>query len=299
MFKLKYFLPMIALTFFASGITNGQDDGLKLLLEKSLPTQTGQKLNVDAFAGNVKITSWGKNEVAVKIYGDTNAEENLQFEVTSESSGIKVDATQKTDKKHLNNINLKMEIMAPFDYSVKVSTGGGNVTLTDQNGAVEISTLGGNVSLGKIKGDVDVSTAGGNITVDENTGMLKLSTAGGNITAKNFSGEVDASTAGGNVNLTGSSGKVSGSTAGGNIKLDFSGKNYGIDLSTMAGQITLDLPADFDADADLTTMVGKIKCDFYDAGGKKEPSNLKTKLNNGGEPLKCSTMAGDIRVNKK
>ncbi len=195
---------MIALAFFASGITNAQGDDLKLLLEKSLPTQTGQKLDVNAFAGNIKITSWSSNEVSVKIYGNENAEENLQFEVTSESSGIKVDASQKTEKKHLNNINLKMEISAPLDYSVKVSTGGGNVTLTDQNGAVEISTLGGNVSLGKIKGDIDISTAGGNINVDENTGSLKLSTAGGNITAKNFSGEVDASTAGGNIKLTGS-----------------------------------------------------------------------------------------------
>jgi DUF4097 and DUF4098 domain-containing protein YvlB len=299
MFKLKFFLPMIALTFFASAISNAQGDDLKLLLEKSLPTQSGQKLTVDAFAGNVKITSWGKNEVAVKIYGNSKAEDNLRFEVTPDASGIKVDASKKTSDKHLNNISLKLEISAPFDYSVKVSTGGGNVTLTDQNGSVEISTMGGNVSLGKIKGDIDISTAGGNISVDENTGKLKLSTAGGNITAKNFSGNVDVSTAGGNLKLTGSGGKVSGSTAGGNIKLDYSGKNYGIDLSTMAGQITLDLPADFDADADLTTMVGKIKNDFDNSTGAKGNVNMKGKINNGGEPLKCSTMAGDIRLSKK
>jgi len=257
------------------------------------------RLRVDTQAGNVKITSWDRNEVQVKIYGDSNTEEKFAFEVNSDVSGIKVDGSKKAGVKSLNNISLKYEISVPLDYSVKISTGGGNVTLTNQNGTIEISTLGGNVSLGNVTGDIDISTAGGNINVDQNKGMLKLSTAGGNIKAKNFAGNVDASTAGGNINLTGSNGKVNGSTAGGNISLDYSGKNYGIDLSTAAGQISVDLPSDIDADADLSTMVGKVKCDFYSSEGNKKFSSLKTKINNGGEPLNCSTMAGNINVSKK
>ncbi len=300
MFKFKFILPMIALSFFAMSIHDVlADDDPKLLLEKSLPTQTGQKLRVDAFAGNVKIASWSKNEVEVKIYGNSQTENSLEFEVSSDASGVKVNASKKTDVKSLKNISLKIEISAPLEYSVKVTTGGGNVTLTDQNGTIEISTMGGNVSLGKITGNIDISTAGGNISVDQNKGLLKVSTAGGNINAKSFDGDVDASTAGGNIKLEGSNGKIDGSTAGGNISLDYSGKNHGIDLSTMAGQISLELPADIDADADLSTMTGRIKCDFYSAEGKKSYSNLQTKINNGGEPLKCSTMAGDIKVSKK
>ena len=66
----------------------------------------------------------------------------------------------------------------------------------------------------------------------------------------------------------------------------------------MAGQISLDLPSDFDADVDLSTMVGKIHCDFNGTSAKGN-SNLKTTFNSGGEPLKCSTMAGNIKVTKK
>jgi DUF4097 and DUF4098 domain-containing protein YvlB len=276
----------------------GGDNELKVLLEKSLPTQTGQKLRVDAYAGTVKITSWSKNEIYVKISGNSEAEDNLDFEVSPDESGVKVDALKKSAVQGIHNLTLKFEISVPLDYNVKVTTGGGNVTLTDLNGTVDISTKGGNVSLGKIDGSVDVSTAGGNISVDANTGRLKLSTAGGNINAEKFDGDVDASTAGGNIHLTGSNGKVEASTAGGNIHFDYSGKNMGVDLSTMAGQISLDLPSDFAADVDLTTMVGKIRCDF-NGNSAKGTSNLKTTFNNGGEPLKCSTMAGNIKVSKK
>jgi DUF4097 and DUF4098 domain-containing protein YvlB len=276
----------------------GGDNDLKVLLEKSLPTQTGEKLRVDAYAGTVKITSWSKNEVYVKISGNSDAEDNLDFDVSPDASGVKVNAQKKSGVHGIHNLSLKFEISIPLDYNVKVTTGGGNVTLTDLNGTVEISTMGGNVSLGKISGSVDVSTSGGNINVDANTGKLKLSTAGGNIKTDKFEGDVDVSTAGGNIRLTGSNGKVDGSTAGGNIHLDYSGKNMGVDLSTMAGQISLDLPSDFAADVDLTTMVGKIRCDF-NGNSAKGTSNLKTTFNSGGEPLKCSTMAGNIHVTKK
>lgn len=300
MFKYNFILILITLFAFSfQGSKFSGDDDIKLLFEKSLPTEKGQKLRVDTQAGNIKITSWDKNEVQVKIYGSAEIENSFEFEVGTDASGVKVNGSKKAGARDPNNITVKYEISVPLDYSVKVSTGVGNVTLTDQNGTVEISTKGGNVSLGNVTGDIDVSTAGGNIIVSKNKGMLKLSTAGGNIKAKNFSGNVDASTAGGSINLTGSNGKVEGSTAGGSISLDYTGKNYGIDLSTMAGQISVDLPPDFDADADLSTMVGKVKCDFYTSGEKNKSSNLQTKINNGGEPLRCSTMAGNINISKK
>jgi DUF4097 and DUF4098 domain-containing protein YvlB len=292
-------LTMTAFLFFSFQTPRaGGDNDLKLLLEKSVPAETGQKLRVDVVAGNVKVTSWDKNEVYVKVYGNDEAEENVDFEISPDASGVKVEALKKSGVHNLHELSLKFEINVPRNYRVSVSSGGGNVTLTDQDGDVDVSTKGGNVSLGMINGNVDVSTAGGNIHVKSNTGTLKLSTAGGNVNASGFNGNVDVSTAGGNIHLTGSNGKVEASTAGGNIHFDYTGKNMGVDLSTMAGQISLDLPSDFDADVDLSSMVGKIRCDFNDTNAKGT-SNLKTTFNKGGEPLKCSTMAGNIKVTKK
>lgn len=66
----------------------------------------------------------------------------------------------------------------------------------------------------------------------------------------------------------------------------------------MAGSIKVDLPSDFDADADVSTMVGKIHCDFAQPEKGMVSSFIKTKFNNGGKPFKCSTMAGSITISK-
>ncbi len=293
-------LTMTAFLFFAfQSPRAGGDSDLKLLLDKTLPTQTGQKLDVDLYSGSVKITNNASNDVTVKIYGNDNAEENVTFDVTSNESGVIVKSDKKEGVKNLKNVNIRVEIGVPANYNVKVKTGGGSVSLTALTGSVEVNTSGGSVSLGSITGDIDVSTAGGSISVEQNTGMLKLETAGGSIKAKKFEGSVDVSTAGGSIQLTGSNGKVEGNTAAGSIHVDYTGKNYGIDLNTMAGTISVDLPADFDANADLTTMTGKIHNDFDNTNGAKGKVTMKGKINNGGETLKCSTMAGSINLNKK
>ncbi len=73
----------------------------------------------------------------------------------------------------------------------------------------------------------------------------------------------------------------------------------GIDLSTLAGRINLDVPSDIDAEADISTLAGKINSDFGTPKNDFVSSHLKTTINNGGNKLKCSTLAGDIKIKKK
>src|SRR3990172_2351424 len=149
-------------------------------------------------------------------------------------------------------------------------------------------------------GNIKKYTSGGNVVVDNNKGNLNISTAGGNITANSFNGSVNVSTMGGHVTLNGSNGKVEASTAGGNISVDYSGKNLGMNLSTMGGNITATLPGDFDANAELGTLAGRITCDFADVNNKNKIScHVKTKFNSGGETFNCTTSAGNIVVVKK
>ena len=57
MFKYNFVLILITLflTFSFQGLKFFGDDDLKLLVDKTLPTEKGQKLRVDTQAGNVKI----------------------------------------------------------------------------------------------------------------------------------------------------------------------------------------------------------------------------------------------------
>jgi hypothetical protein len=271
----------------------------RLLYEKTLQTGQGKELIVTLLAGNVTVNTWSNNEVNVKFYGNDEAQDKLVFTAENTETGVKVEAMNKNSGK-VKNLNLKIEVMVPQSYDTKLFTSGGNLSVNDVNGKVEANTSGGNITINDVKGNVEAYTSGGNVSVVNNAGDVNISTAGGNITVNNFTGSVNASTMGGHVMLTGADGKIEVSTAGGNISVNYSGQNFGMDLSTMGGNITASLPPDFNADAEIGTLAGKITCDFAEINSKnKVSSHIKAKFNSGGESFNCTTSAGNIVVVKK
>jgi len=287
------------LTFFVLIVQTAITSDTRLLYEKTLQTEPNKELIVTLFAGNIIVNTWTNNEVNVKFYGNDEAQDKLIFNADNTETGVKVEAMRKGTG-NIKNLNIKVEIFVPADYDAKLFSSGGNLTVNDLNGKIEANTSGGNVTVNNTTGNIEAYTSGGNVVVDNNKGNLNISTAGGNITANSFNGSVNVSTMGGHVTLNGSNGKVEASTAGGNISVDYSGKNLGIDLSTMGGNITATLPGDFDANAELGTLAGRITCDFADVNNKNKIScHVKTKFNSGGETFNCTTSAGNIVVVKK
>ncbi len=274
-------------------------DDARLLFEKSIPTEAGKELVTSLVAGSVQVSSWASNEVNVKVYGNDEAEEKIIFSAEQTSTGVKVDGKQK-DTKNMKNLTVRVEIIVPQNYNIKLYSTGGNLSIKDITGKIETNTSGGNISIEKTSGDLEAYTAGGNVNISVSNGNIKISTSGGKISATDFNGNVDASTAGGDIYLEGSNGRIDASTAGGNIRLDYTGRNLGMDMSTLGGNITASLPTDFDADADIGTLAGKITCDFAKVEKDNHVSSyVRTKFNNGGETFKCTTSAGNIVVTKK
>lgn len=273
-------------------------DDLRQLYEKSIETTGGKILTASSVAGDIEISTWDKNEVNVKILGNDEAERKLIFDSYQTDEGVKIDCGQKKEG-NLNNLDLKIIVSIPSDYSVDLFTGGGNITVQDLKGTIKMTTSGGNISIDRTNGSIAAFTSGGNITTEDNTGSIELSTSGGMITATNYTGDINASTLGGHITLKGSEGYIKASTSGGNIKIDYTGKNDGIDASTLGGNIVAYLPSDFSADADIGTLAGRVDCDFAKVDNEKISTFLKTKFNNGGKTFKCITSGGNIVINKK
>ncbi|MCI0450095.1 MAG: DUF4097 domain-containing protein [Chlorobi bacterium] len=293
---LNLFIIAIVLSFASVKLIA---DDARLLFEKTLQTEPGKELITSLIAGGVTVTTWANHEVNVKVYGNDEAEEKVIFIAENTGSGVKVEGKKK-ESGNFKNLTLRVEIMVPESYNVKLFSSGGSLEVTNLNGKIEANTSGGSIKLENTEGNIEAYTAGGNISIEKSRGDITASTSGGKILIFDFSGNVDASTAGGDINLTGSDGKIDASTAGGNIRLDYSGKNMGIDLSTLGGNITATLPSDFNADADIGTLAGKVRCDFAPVETKnKIYSYVKAKFNGGGEAFKCTTSAGNITITKK
>jgi hypothetical protein len=295
------FLNFISLFIIMLFVKNSfaTDEG-KLIANFNVTTSPGKKLKVNAYAGGVMIETWSKNDVQVNIYGNENAENYFNYSVHGDDEGVVVKSTVKEDFSNKKNFNLNTEfkIMIPDNYNVDIMTGGGNISIVNLTGDLSLNTSGGGIKLSKINGNVNATTAGGNLKYDNILGNINSETSGGNVKIANFSGSVNVTTAGGNMELEGMNGAINASTSGGNIKVKYAGKNEGINLNTAAGNIVVRVPEDFDAEADLYTSLGNINSDFAKVDSDKMSSKLKVRLNNGGNPLKCVTSAGNISLTK-
>jgi len=297
-FILLNFIPLFFVLLFIKDIFANNDD--KLIANMNVTTSPGKKLKMNVYAGGVKIETWNKNEVEVKVYGNDNAENYFSYSANSDDEGVVVKSELKSDYSHKKNFNLTTEfkISVPADYNLEINTGGGNISISNLTGDIALNTAGGNLKLTKITGDVHATTSGGNLKYEDIRGNISSTTSGGNVKIYKFNGNVDVATSGGNMELEGANGSIDASTSGGNIKLQYVGKNQGIELSSSAGNISVRVPEDFDAEADLYTTVGSINSDFAKVDNESMSSKLKVRLNNGGNKLKCVTSAGNISLTK-
>lgn len=297
-FILLNFIPLFFIMLFIKDSFANNDD--KLIANFNVTTSPGKKLKMNVYAGGVKIETWNKDEVEVKVYGNDNAEKYFSYYASSDDEGVVVKSTVSSDFSDKRNFNLNTEfkISVPKNYSVDISTGGGSISISELTGNVSLNTAGGSLKLSKITGNINAETSGGNLRYENITGNINSSTSGGSIKVTKFNGNVNISTSGGNIELEGKNGSVDASSSGGSINLSYTGRNEGIDLNTSAGNISVKVPEDFDAEADLYTSVGNINSDFAKVDKESMSSKLKVRLNNGGNHLKCVTSAGNISLTK-
>lgn len=248
-----------------SAIPNLRFDDLKLIKEKTFPTTEGKTVHVKVSGGDVLLTSWDKNEVYVKILGNENAEEKLEFDLNSTVDGVEIISRKKNSAMNwFHNIQVKVEVIVPQKYNS------------------------------------DINTSGGDISYNGINGIAKLNTSGGDVEGENFRGRLDISTSGGDISLNGSNTEIDAHTSGGDIELNYSGTNMGIDLSTSGGDITVKLPDDFNASIELSTSGGDVSCSYkMNNVTKMSHSKLIADLNSGGKKLSAHTSGGDVEVLSK
>ena len=241
------------------------DDDLQLIKEKSFNISSGKNLLVEISSGDVKVTYWDKSEVYIKIFGNENAMEKMNFTMEGNEDHVKVIGKRKSSSSSwFSSMDVKVEIKVPAQFNL------------------------------------DISTAGGDIKCGGITGKAELNTSGGDVWADKFSGDLNASTSGGDIFLFCTDTKINAETSGGDVNLEYEGENKGTDLSTSGGDIDIILSKDFAASMELSTSGGDVSCSLNMSNVKKSSgSRLIGDLNGGGEKLYAHTSGGDITVSGK
>jgi hypothetical protein len=122
--KIRITLALILFTLVtlcSSHVYSSEPEPGTLLLKQSFPTESGKLLKLNSFAGNVKVNSWYKNELLIKIYGSREAMKCINFEVKVDKSGIYISACKKGAVGNAKALDLRYEIIVPRNYLVRVN----------------------------------------------------------------------------------------------------------------------------------------------------------------------------------
>ena len=234
----------------------------------SFALQSGGKLRVSNPNGNIKVSVWDKDEVALtanfKASGDGKQalikakNKKNTLELTAKYPKKKV---WKLTKRVINRASCDLELMLPHRVACNISSTNGSIVLnaTDgqnkvdtKNGAValngtvgnnRVKTTNGDISLNDINGSVDIFSPNGSINgILQNIEKLKVLTHTGSIRVKllNLNCAIKASASSGDVTLHPSGAKSFEYEKGKTIRATFGNGNASIDLKTFAGSIVID-----------------------------------------------------------
>lgn len=130
------------------------------------------------------------------------------------------------------------------------------------------------VSAGSVSGDVSITGATGEVTASSVSGDIHMDgLRASSVTGHSVSGDVDVRV----TELTG--------------RGDFS-------FHTVSGNITLEVPRNFEADLSMSTVSGDINSDFplTLGNGRMSRRRVEARIGNGGRKLDVATVSGDLRI---
>jgi hypothetical protein len=273
---------------------------------KSYTVSGRANVRVDTNDGSVRVTTGDNKQVEFRV----------EYQGYELGKTLRVDSRQDGDKVELtaritghwgfswgkNTRGLHIEVRMPREADLQVETGDGSVQADSINGKVNVHTGDGSVKANSLNGQIDLHTNDGSINVDTLKGDIRLRTGDGSIEARDLDGKVEADSGDGHIRIVGRFDALSVKTGDGSVDtrvLPGSKMATSWSVRTGDGSVDIVLPADFQANIEATTGDGHISLGIpVTVEGTFSKSEIRGKMNGGGQPLMIHTGDGSIRLSK-
>lgn len=257
-------------------------------IDEEFQVQPGGTLVVNSDAGPIRISTWDRDVVRVRIRNT----DNYDVDVSQEGNNVLVIADRERGSFFRFSSNISFDVDVPTRFNVDLETGGGEIVIGDISGNIHADTSGGRIEVGKVTmGDVVVDTSGGRIEIDDVDGDVSADTSGGSIDIGNVTGDVEADTSGGNIRIGNVGGDIYADTSGGNIDVGEGGGR--VELDTSGGTIRAAYamgPLIADTSGGNIFLAGSETSVEADTSG----GNIEIERSNG--PVYADTSGGSITI---
>jgi DUF4097 and DUF4098 domain-containing protein YvlB len=224
--------------------------------DSTVPVERGQRLEVNAYGGEISVSTWARN--AVRVEADPSA--RTRIEITRTATVVEVRTEGRRGTPELIDLKVTVPDWMPLDLSgvyTDISVQGVRAPINAETVQGDISVNGGNelVTLQSVEGNVSLQGAKGRIEVHSVNQDVEVSGSSGEIIAETVNGSVNLQ----RVDAT----SVSATTVNGDVEYDGPVRNGGrYSLSSHNGDLTLVVAQGTNASVSVSTFNGEFESEF-------------------------------------
>lgn len=218
----------------------------------------GSEVRIHNISGDVAVVPSTSGNVEVIGHPSAHADPDLHVVVAEGSHGIDVCVVRADDECDDSGIHGHHDHWGREEGDIDLRVA------VPGNLQVSANSISGDVSVDGAQGDVRAHTVSGDVKLQH----LRASS----LTANSVSGDVEA-------------------------QLDALTGRGDLAFRSVSGDVTLEVPHNFDADLQLSTVSGDLSSDFpVTLNGGFGRRRIDARIGNGGRRLDISTVSGDVRI---
>ena len=225
-------------------------------------------LRIEVSDGSVSIHPSDSKQIDARVTTQGWKIADSEVRIVERQNGDRVEIDVRVPRLNMSfgHRSVHMELLVPRELRAQIHSGDGRISAQDLKGELHFSSGDGAIEADSIDGIFEAKTGDGHIRASGRWYRLDLETQDGSVEADVRAGS-----------------KMAGSWR----------------VHTGDGHVTLRLPENFAADLDVHTGDGKITIDFpFTTSGAFGGSDVRGKLNGGGQTLAVHTGDGPIRIQR-
>ncbi len=261
MFKKSLLLASFALLACSIAATAWAQD-----YERTYTLSPGGTISVSNVSGDISVVGHTGSNIHVTAYREGRDKDMVEIEDQSTADSIVLRARYPRDGGRYDaSVRFVLQVPRGSHYRFdSITTVSGDVSITDVAGEIDAKSVSGDVEVKQCEGGIHAATVSGDVTV--------LNSVGG-VTARSVSGDLEVAIA------------------------DTEGARE-LSFTTTSGDVAVRVPAQLDADVQLSTFSGSLATDFPLTVEERENHGKKAFgiLGSGAVRLKATSLSGSVRL---
>jgi DUF4097 and DUF4098 domain-containing protein YvlB len=225
-------------------------------IDSTVPVGRGQRLEVNAFAGEVTVTVWNRD--AVRVQADAGGSTGVEIDRSATTVSVRTSGRRGPPS------DVDLHITAPAWMPLDISGVHTEMTITGTRAGISAETVQGDVTATGGEGLVSLRSVQGSVSLTGAKGRLEVHSVNADVDVSASSGEVNAETVNGDVTLDAvDATSVTATSLNGDVSYNGPIKRSGrYALSTHNGDITVTVAEGTSASVSVSTFNGEFVSAF-------------------------------------